>query len=80
MEYSGRILINTRNVPPIQKIINSPSPPSGYDLNRLLSFLSTYTLSKGLLYDSTIPEKHLVPALEAMDSLGIIKDSKPLKL
>lgn len=79
MEYTGNVLINTRNIKPIEEILESNNPPKGTDLNKLLSFLSIYSLSDGLLYDGTIPEKFLSPAIKTLGNLGIEQNAKPLK-
>jgi hypothetical protein len=79
MKYTGKILINTRNVIPIHQILTSPDPPKGRDLNTLLSFLSVYALSDGLLYDNTVPPEFIESAKSTFKLWGIEKDTKPLK-
>lgn len=79
MNYSGKVLINTRSIKPIEDILSSKNPPQGEQLNQLLSFLTTYSLSNGLLYDNTVPEQFLVPAFESLTSIGLNNDLRATK-
>lgn len=78
MIYSGKVLINTRNLKPIHSILSSKEPPKGTELNVLLSFLTTYALSDGLFYDDSIPPQYLSAAQSTLHDLGIHKQAKPL--